>query len=105
MRSALAICWRISADGRRSPRSIWLRYGLEIPASSDSRRRERRAVLRCSRMKDPRSFTWVSVVLTPLRDWPPRRPGIVQMNRRNPGELAAMHDYTLPDLPYDYVVG
>ena len=23
--SALAICWRISADGRRNPRSIWLR--------------------------------------------------------------------------------
>ena len=30
MRNALAICWRISADGRLSPRSIWLRYGLEI---------------------------------------------------------------------------
>ena len=43
IRSALAICWRISADGRRSPRSIWLRYGLEIPASSDSRRSESRA--------------------------------------------------------------
>ena len=29
-----AICWRISADGLRRPRSIWLRYGFEIPASS-----------------------------------------------------------------------
>src|SRR3974390_1660977 len=55
MRSALAICWRIRADGLRRPRSIWLRYGLEIPASSDSRRSDSRAELRCSRMKAPRS--------------------------------------------------
>ena len=26
-----AMPWRISADGLRSPRSIWLRYGLEMP--------------------------------------------------------------------------
>src|ERR1700733_2293686 len=56
IRKALAICCRISADGRRRPRSIWLRYGLEIPASSDSRRRESRAVDRCSRMNAPRSL-------------------------------------------------
>src|SRR4051794_12571632 len=60
MRRALAICWRISADGLRSPRSIWLRYGLEMPAMSDSLRRERRATLRCSRMNSPRSR---------IRDW------------------------------------
>ena len=56
MRSALAICWRISAEGRRSPRSIWLRYGLEMPASSDRRRSDSRLVPRCSRMKEPSSL-------------------------------------------------
>src|SRR4051812_9115679 len=55
MRSALAICWRISADGLRSPRSIWLRYGLEMPAMSDRRRNDSRAMLRCSRMNCPSS--------------------------------------------------
>src|SRR5439155_4130970 len=55
MRSALAICWRISADGFRRPRSIWLRYGLEMPACSESFRSDRRATRRCSRMNSPRS--------------------------------------------------
>ena len=32
MRSPRAIAWRISADGLRRPRSIWLRYGFEMPA-------------------------------------------------------------------------
>ena len=68
MRRALAICWRISADGRRRPRSIWLRYGLEIPASSDSRRRESRAELRCSRMNEPSSLNRSGSSLT---NWAP----------------------------------
>src|SRR3712207_4771406 len=55
MRRALAICWRISADGFRSPRSIWLRYGFEIPATSDSFRSDMRPTWRCSRMNWPRS--------------------------------------------------
>lgn len=33
MRSPLAICCSISADGLRSPRSTWLRYGLLTPAA------------------------------------------------------------------------
>ena len=41
--SAFAICWRISAEGFRRPLSIWLRYGFEIPASSDSRLNDSRA--------------------------------------------------------------
>ena len=35
-RSAFANCCRTSADGLRSPRSIWLRYGLDIPACAAS---------------------------------------------------------------------
>ena len=35
MRSAFAICCRISADGLRNPRSIWLRYGLLTPARTE----------------------------------------------------------------------
>ena len=33
IRRPVAIWARISADGLRSPRSIWLRYGLLIPAT------------------------------------------------------------------------
>src|SRR5438309_11682267 len=66
MRRALAICWRISADGLRRPRSIWLRYGLEMPAMSESLRSDRRATLRCSRMNSPRSRIrdWMSSIAT-----------------------------------------
>ena len=32
----MAICCSISALGRRTPRSIWLRYGLETPAAAAS---------------------------------------------------------------------
>src|SRR5438874_3168243 len=60
MRNALAICCRISADGLRNPRSIWLRYGFEMPAMSDSFRRDNRATRRCSRMNSPRSRIRVS---------------------------------------------
>ena len=52
---ARAICWRISADGLRRPRSIWLRYGLEMPASSDSLRSDSWPTRRCSRMNSPSS--------------------------------------------------
>src|SRR3954471_81692 len=45
----------MSADGLRRPRSIWLRYGFEIPAISLSLRREMRPVWRWSRMKAPTS--------------------------------------------------
>src|SRR5688572_27685175 len=55
MRSALAICWRMSADGLRRPRSIWLRYGFEIPAISLSLRSEMRPTWRWSRMNAPTS--------------------------------------------------
>jgi len=55
MRSPLAICCRISALGLRTPRSIWLRYGLDTPASFDSWRNEIFAVLRCWRMYSPMS--------------------------------------------------
>ena len=37
-----------SADGLRSPRSIWLRYGFDTPACSASCRRDSRAAMRCS---------------------------------------------------------
>src|SRR5271154_2529729 len=73
MRSALAICWRISAEGRRSPRSIWLRYGLEIPASSERRRSESRAEPRCSRMKEPRSSQRSLGSVLTLASVPPQR--------------------------------
>src|SRR6478672_6619982 len=55
MRSPLAIPCRISAEGLRSPRSIWLRYGLEMPASSLSFRSDSRSRWRWSRMNSPRS--------------------------------------------------
>src|SRR5262249_38441592 len=54
MRSALATCWSTSALGLRSPRSIWLRYGLDTPAASASCRSESRALRRCSRRYSPR---------------------------------------------------
>ena len=60
MRSPRAIPWRISADGLRRPRSIWLRYGFEMPASSLSLRSDSRALRRWSRMKSPRSCSRVS---------------------------------------------
>src|SRR5262245_52565394 len=55
IRSPLAICWRISALGLRRPRSIWLRYGFETPASLDSWRSEIFALLRCCLMYSPMS--------------------------------------------------
>src|SRR5581483_11184613 len=55
MRRAFAICWRMSALGFRNPRSIWLRYGFEIPESALRFRSDRRALRRCSRMNAPRS--------------------------------------------------
>src|SRR6266511_5819997 len=55
MRSARAIACRISALGFRNPRSIWLRYGFEMPASSLSLRSDSRALRRWSRMNSPRS--------------------------------------------------
>src|SRR5262245_56587545 len=45
----------MSALGLRRPRSIWLRYGLEMPARSLRPRSESRALSRCSRMNSPRS--------------------------------------------------
>src|SRR5271169_5106048 len=91
MRSALAICWRISAEGRRSPRSIWLRYGLEIPASSESRRSESRAVPRCSRMKEPRSNQRSLGSVLTLASVPPQRHGpelpVVPREPRDPGGM------------------
>src|ERR1700722_19647123 len=89
MRSALAICWRISADGRRSPRSIWLRYGLEMPASSESRRSESRAEPRCSRMKEPRSSQRsLGSVLTLASVPPPRvQPVLLRPDRRPRSQL------------------
>src|SRR4051794_2122071 len=71
MRRALAICWRISADGLRRPRSIWLRYGLEMPARSDRRRSDNRALLRCSRMNAPRSYARSSSAIGGARLLPP----------------------------------
>ena len=62
---ARAICWRISADGLRRPRSIWLRYGLEMPAISDSLRSESWPTRRCSRMNSPRSSQ--GVLVGPIR--------------------------------------
>src|SRR5437763_483630 len=56
MRRPLAICCRISALGLRRPRSIWLRYGLDTPASFASWRSETWAVVRCWRMYSPRFF-------------------------------------------------
>src|SRR5262249_3310291 len=57
MRNARAIAWRISALGLRRPRSIWLRYGFEMPASSLSLRNDSRALRRWSRMNSPRSLS------------------------------------------------
>ena len=50
IRSALASWESTSALGRRSPRSIWLRYGLLTPACSASCLSEIRAECRRSRM-------------------------------------------------------
>src|SRR5579859_7412122 len=58
MRSPLAICCRISALGLRSPRSIWLRYGLETPAAEASWRSEILACSRCWRMYSPMEPTF-----------------------------------------------
>src|SRR5689334_5062795 len=55
MRRPLAICCRISALGLRRPRSIWLRYGLDTPASFESWRNEIFALLRCCLMYSPMS--------------------------------------------------
>ena len=60
IRRPRAMDCRISADGLRSPRSIWLRYGFEMPASSLSLRNESRALRRWSRMNPPRSCSRVS---------------------------------------------
>src|SRR6187551_821432 len=62
----------MSALGLRSPRSIWLRYGLEMPARSLRPRSERRALSRCSRMKSPRSRSRCS---TPSATPDPSRSG------------------------------
>ena len=45
--SALASDLRISADGLRRHRSIWLRYGFEIPAASASLRNDIALRSRC----------------------------------------------------------
>src|SRR4051794_17256466 len=55
--SALASAWRISADGRRRPRSICDKYGFDTPASSASRRTDMLATSRCDLMKAPSSAT------------------------------------------------
>ena len=78
--------WRISADGLRSPRSIWLRYGFEMPASSLSFRSDSRALRRWSRMKSPRSCRRVSSESRRLRS-----------SSRGPG------DPTVGDLAVDRV--
>src|SRR5215467_9805841 len=57
MRRPLAICCKISALGRRSPRSTWLRYGLEMPAADASWRSEIFACSRCWRMYSPMELT------------------------------------------------
>src|SRR5262245_19699825 len=62
----------MSALGLRKPRSIWLRYGFEMPARSLKPRRESRAFSRCSRMNSPRSRSRCS---TPSATPAPRRSG------------------------------
>src|SRR5215468_11197791 len=62
----------MSALGLRSPRSIWLRYGFEMPARSLRPRNESRAFSRCSRMNSPRSRSRCS---TPSATPAPRRSG------------------------------
>src|SRR4051794_2166868 len=52
---ARAICWRISADGLRRPRSICERYGLLTPARSANRRTLILATSRCDLIKSPTS--------------------------------------------------
>src|SRR6476661_1785868 len=54
------MCARISALGRRSPRSTCDRYGLETPALAANPRIEICAAIRWSRMNSPRSRTGVS---------------------------------------------
>src|ERR1700729_4108349 len=61
IRSPLAICCSISALGRRRPRSIWLRYGLETPAAADSWRSEIFACSRCSLMYSPMELTRIGL--------------------------------------------
>src|SRR5215470_18319502 len=63
MRKPLAICCKISALGRRSPRSTWLRYGLEIPAAEASWRSEIFACSRCWRMYSPMELTLTGLTL------------------------------------------
>src|SRR5262245_50428776 len=62
----------MSALGLRSPRSIWLRYGFEMPARSLRPRSDSRALSRCSRMKSPRSRSRCS---TPSATPDPSRSG------------------------------
>src|SRR5215469_3709892 len=64
MRRPLAICCRISALGRRSPRSIWLRYGLDTPAADASWRIEILACSRCWRMYSPMEPTFMGLTTT-----------------------------------------
>src|ERR1700761_8968025 len=58
----------MSADGLRSPRSTWLRYGLETPACSASWRREIFACSRCCLMYSPMLFMFAihNILARPL---------------------------------------
>src|SRR5690606_29431343 len=58
-------CCSTSALGLRSPRSIWLRYGLDTPAASASCRSDNCALRRCSRRYSPRLPT-LSDAMPPL---------------------------------------
>src|SRR5262249_8277984 len=60
----LAICCKISALGLRSPRSIWLRYGLDTPAAEESCRSEILACSRCWRMYSPMEPTFTGFTPT-----------------------------------------
>src|SRR5689334_8578136 len=98
---APAIWRRISAEGLRMPRSIWLRYGFEMPAISESLRSESWPTRRCSRMNSPRSRQRSSISVIPQRYGvgrarPNRRPaggsvGVAQqgVDRRLTGAVAA----------------
>src|SRR5690348_10091570 len=57
---ASASARRTRTDGWCSPRSIWLRYGLERLVRSASWRSDRLASLRWLRMNAPRAFIWAS---------------------------------------------
>ena len=52
--SEWAIAWSTCSDGALKPRSIWDRYGFEIPAISANWRIENSANSRCWRMISPR---------------------------------------------------